>query len=311
VRLRGARRATVLLLTVGSLSVAGCGQGGGGTKTTTSPPRPDGLVTVRTITYTSSFDGSRVAALVATPRAVSSRGCVIWEFGFGSTKEQTSALWQGLAALGLTTVSIDLRYQGARASSPAETAQALTNPAILPKLIRGTVGDLHSAIDFLEKQQYCSRNIAYGGVSLGGVIGTILAAADRRVKAVVLMATPGTWRGVRPAAPGVAKHPHAIAAFDRSLSPFDPDKFIGRISPRPVLILSGVNDQTVPLSNARLLQAAARRPKTIIDYKGPHNPAASPHVANIAQAVASFLLRNLVEPTYGISANKNGTFSQP
>jgi pimeloyl-ACP methyl ester carboxylesterase len=301
----------VALLAAASLLLSGCGRGGGSVHVVASGLHPDGQVNVQQIVYRSSFDGSRVAALVAIPRAVPSRGCFIWQFGFGSKKEESSLVWQGLASLGLTTVSIDFRYTGSRASSQAETSQVLTNPTMLPKLIRGTLGDLHSLIDYLEKQPYCWRNIAYGGESLGGAIGTILAATDKRVKAAVLIATPGHWRGVRPVDPEVASRPGATAAFARLLSPLDPDRFIGRISGRPVLIMNGISDRTVPLSNARALQAAARQPKTIIDYTGGHNLADASDVSSYAEAVASFLLRTIVEPTYGLTANPNATFSRP
>jgi cephalosporin-C deacetylase-like acetyl esterase len=269
--------------------------------------RPDGEVSVSTITYRSSFDGSRVAALVAVPRAVPSRGCVIWQFGYGSTKESSSVAWQGLASLGLTTVSIDFRYHGAR-GSPTDLEQLQRNPTLPPKLVRGTVGDFHSLIDYLEKQAYCSRNIAFGGVSLGGAIGTIVAATDKRVRAAVLISTPGSWRGVYAADEWTRTHPSVMAEFVRLMAPFDPDRFIGRISPRPVLILSGIDDQTVRLPNARALQAAARQPKTIIDYNGGHNPIDTPDAYSNAEAVISFLLRNIVEPTYGITAKADGTF---
>jgi hypothetical protein len=271
--------------------------------------RPDGEVSVRTITYRSAFDGSRVAALVAVPRALPSRGCVIWQFGLGSKKEDSSVTWQGLASLGLTTVSIDFRYHGARAS-PTDSVQLRRNPTLLPKLIRGTVGDFHSLIDYLEKQAYCSRNIAFGGVSLGGAIGTIVAATDERVRAAVLVVTPGSWRYIQSLDAWTRRRPGVIAEFHRLLAPLDPDRFIGHISPRPVLILSGINDQIVLLPNARLLQSAARQPKTIIDYKGDHNPADGPDASANADAVASFLLRNIVEPTYGITGHANGTFSR-
>jgi pimeloyl-ACP methyl ester carboxylesterase len=292
-----------------ALLICGCG-GKTAPKMPAVTSRPDGEVSVRTITYRSAFDGSRVAALVAVPRAVPSRGCVIWQFGFGSKKEDSSVIWQGFASLGLTTVSIDFRDHGARASSPAETEQVLTNPTLLPKLIRGTVGDLHSLIDYLEKQAYCRRNIAYAGVSLGGAIGTILAATDKRVKAAVLIVTPGAWRGVTPADKETARRPAVIASFARLLSPLNPDRFIGRISPRPVLILNGIDDQTVPISNARALQAAAGHPKVVINYKGGHNPASGPAASANGDAVASFLLRNIVEPTYGITAKPDATFSE-
>jgi pimeloyl-ACP methyl ester carboxylesterase len=271
--------------------------------------RLDGEVSVRTITYRSSFDGSRVAALVAVPRALPSRGCVIWQFGLGSKKEDSSVTWPGFASLGLTTVSIDFRYHGARAG-PTDSEQLRRNPTMLPNLIRGTVGDFHSLIDYLEKQAYCSRNIAFGGVSLGGAIGTIVAATDKRVRAAVLAVTPGSWRGVPSADAWTRRRPRLIAEFYRLMAPLDPDRFIGHISPRPVLILSGINDQIVLLPNARVLQAAAREPKTIIDYKGGHNPVEGPEASANADAVASFLLRNIVEPTYGITGHANGTFSQ-
>ena len=291
-----------------ALLIGGCG-GKPARRMQTVPvtSRSDGEVSVRTITYRSSFDGSRVAALVAIPRAVPSRGCVIWQFGLGSKKEDSSVTWQGLASIGLTTVSIDFRYHGARAS-PTDSEQLQRNPTLLPKLIRGTVGDFHSLIDYLEKQAYCFRNVAFGGVSLGGAIGTIVAATDKRVKAAVLVVTPGSWRGVHAADAWTRSHPGVIAEFYKLMAPLDPYRFIGRISPRPVLILNGINDQTVLLRNARVLQAAARQPKTIIDYKGAHNPFDGPDAASSAEAVMSFLLRNIVEPTYGITAKADGTF---
>lgn len=313
-RAPGPRLAVAALLAVGSLLVGGCG-GAGKSSGVTHGARPDGLLNVRTIAYRSSFDGSEVTGLVAIPRGVASRGCVIWQFGLGSTKEDSEAAWQGLATLGLTTFSIDFRDQGARASSSTEYLQAARHANTFAQLIRGTVGDLRSAVGYLEKQPYCSRNVAYAGVSLGGVIGTILAATDKRVKAALLIATPGTFRaslttpGV-PVLPGVDGHPAQLAAALRILSPLDPARFVARISPRPVLIMSGTKDTTVLLSNARLLQAAARRPKTVIDYDGGHNPAVGPAAPGVAQAIASFLLRHVVEPTYGIFGNENGTFDQ-
>src|SRR5438034_5325762 len=126
-------------------------------------PRSDGLVQVHTIAYASSLDGSRITGLVATPRASASRGCVIWQDG-GSRKEDSSPAWPTLAALGLTTFSIDLRHQGARASGSAELEQMTRDPKTLAELVRGTVADLRSAIDYLENQPYCRRNIAYAGV---------------------------------------------------------------------------------------------------------------------------------------------------
>lgn len=266
----------------------------------TSPPRPDGLVEVHTITFTSSYDGSQVAALVAIPRGVSSQGCVIWQCGFGSNKEDSSQAWQRLASLGLSTLSIDLRHHGARSSGTAELERVRRSPTLYAEIIRGTVADLQSAIDYLEQQPYCRRNIAVAGVSLGGAIGAILAAIDTRTKAAAIMSTPATWREVLtqpaiPLFPG-ARDPQQLAAALQILSPLDPARFVGRISPRAVLILNGRDDEIVPLSTARALQAAVREPKTVLVYDGGHDPFSGPAAGSNAQAVASFLSRNLVEP---------------
>lgn len=256
--------------------------------------RPEGLVDVRTVTYRSSFDDTDVTGLAAIPRGVTPRGCVIWQYGFRSTKEETLNAWQALAALGLATFSIDFRFHGARGSGEAGHQDVLEQPAKFRAMVRGTVGDLRSAIDHLEEQPYCAKNIAYVGVSLGGAVGTILAAGDPRVKAAVLVVTPGTWSGL-PTVPAGA-------------SAFDPDRYVGKIAPRPVLIMSGRSDTTVPIANARRLEAAARRPKTVVEFDGGHDPATGRDGVDNANAIISFLLRTVVEPTYGVDGHTDGIF---
>jgi pimeloyl-ACP methyl ester carboxylesterase len=280
---------------VGGLVILLLAGGREGPKPGQGPPggRPDGLVDVRTVTYRSSLDDTDVTGLAAIPRGVTPRGCVIWQYGFRSTKEQSHYAWQPLAALGLTTFSIDFRFHGARGSGEAGYREVLERPAKFRAMMRGTVGDLRSAVDYLEKQRYCAKNIAYVGVSLGGAMGTILAAGDERVKSVVLAVTPGTWR-----------HTTAPAG----VSAFDPDRYVGKIAPRPVLIMSGLKDTTVPIGNAHRLQAAARRPKSVVDFDGGHDPAVGPDGVQNANTIFSWLLRTVVEPTYSVDGNADGTF---
>jgi hypothetical protein len=200
------------MLVTSPLFVGACGDGGNSIHRVTAP-HADGLLTIQTITYRSSFDGTNVTALVATP----SRGWVIWQFGVGSKKEDSSAAWQGPASLGLTTFSSDFRDDGALASSPGELERAIRNPNTFGELIRGTCADLHSAIDYLVKQPYCRQNTAYVGVSLGGVTGTMVAGTDKHVKAAVLVVTPWTFRVAltspgEPILPGIARDPAKLAA---------------------------------------------------------------------------------------------------
>jgi fermentation-respiration switch protein FrsA (DUF1100 family) len=236
----------------------------------------------------------------------------MWQGGFGSTKEDSSQTWQCLASLGLATLSIDLRHHGARGSGAAELERVCRDPSLYAEVIRGTVSDLRSAIDYLETQPYCFGCIASAGVSLGGAVATILTATDERIKAALIMSTPGRWREVLthariPRCSERTLDPEALASAQKILSPLDPARFIGRIAPRPVLILSGLDDEIVVTSTARALQTAARRPKTIVNYSGGHDPFSGPVRAGNGEAIASFLLRNVVEPTYGVAGNADGT----
>jgi len=293
-----ARRRRRLALIAGALTMllvaAGCGAGKPKPDTGDTVGKPEDLVDVRTITYKSSLDGAEVTGLAAVPRAVKSRGCVIWQYGFRSTKEDSHYAWQPLAALGLTTFSIDFRYHGARGNGAQDFQEILAQPAKFRAMVRGTIADLRSAIDVLERQPYCHNNVAYVGVSLGGAIGTIVAADDQRVRSTVLAVTPGTWNNVETIPPGVSE--------------YDPDRYVGKIAPRPLLILSGLTDTTVSIANSRKLQAAAGKSKTVVDFDGGHDPAVGPDGVSNANTIFSFLLRTVVEPTYGIAGGKDGTF---
>jgi fermentation-respiration switch protein FrsA (DUF1100 family) len=60
----------------------------------------------------------------------------------------------------------------------------------------------------------------------------------------------------------------AIAWYFGSV--FDPVKYVGRISPRPVLLQNGKADTVVAPAAAQALQDAARPPKTVLWYEGDH-----------------------------------------
>lgn len=51
---------------------------------------------------------------------------------------------------------------------------------------------------------------------------------------------------------------------------YDPLDYIGTISPRPLLLIHGTQDQIIPFSQAEELLAAAQQPKSLLRYDGPH-----------------------------------------
>jgi hypothetical protein len=76
------------------------------------------------------------------------------------------------------------------------------------------------------------------------------------------------------------------------------------------LILSWLEDKTVVIRTRARTPGSRGPSESIVDYKGGRGPFSGPASTSNSHAIASFLLRYLVEPTYGVSGAANGTFTQ-
>jgi acetyl esterase/lipase len=252
---------------LGATALSGCFGGGGGERSRdmlharTTHTRLDGPIKVERVVYSSS-GGRRVAGLFATPRGVSPRGCLIWEGGLHSRKEDLKQIWDGAARLGLAVFSIDLRYG----------------------MLRRSLADLERGVDYLQRRRECRRNVAYGGLGAGGMIGSVLAGRDRRIRAAVLISAGPTWS--------------SLIGAERSVPKLDPVRWIPSISPRPVLVMTGTRDPSLPRRAAARVESAARSPKRLVRYRGGESPFKGPDTTRNAFAIESFLLRWVVKPTY-------------
>lgn len=290
-----------------ALVLAGCGGSGNGSAAgpahvQTTASSLQGPILLEHISYT-TFDGSRVPALFSIPRAYPARGCLIWEGAFGSTKRSAATLGGPLARLGLAVFSIDLRDHGQRATGPAQLANAVSSAGGVSALVTDSVKDLERAVDYLWTQPSCRHNLAYGGIGLGGIIGSILAAQDRRIGAAILVSVPPNWRqfittGATAFLRGIAGQPARLNVALQRLSPLDPERWLGRISPRPLLFLFASHDPLIPPAAARRTVAAAGEPKTVIYYDGAATPLGGSAAAGTVNPVEIFLLKYVVEPTY-------------
>jgi pimeloyl-ACP methyl ester carboxylesterase len=280
-RVRVALPATIAV--VSAAAFGGCFGGHGGSpdavRARTQDTRLRGPVAVERIVYSTSH-GNRVPALFAVPRGVSPRGCLIWENGLNARKEDPTQIWDGAARLGLAVFTMDLRQQGQLGDEREEAQRAITDPSRLAAFVRGSVADLSTGVDYLEQRRECRQNLGYAGLGLGGMVGSVLAGRDPRIRATVIMSSAPSW-GSQPI-----------------LSPLDPVRWIPRISPRPVLVMSGRNDPLIPPDAAAQVQSAARAPKRVVNYRGGHSPFRGPDAARNALAIERFLLRWLVRPTY-------------
>lgn len=131
----------------------------------------------------------------------------------------------------------------------------------------GTVDDAHAALDYLlSRPDVDSDRIVAFGQSLGGAIGIVLAAERPEVCG---LATDGAFDSYRQIASWHIHQNPLLMCVAWWVPPVlmsnghDPIHCIGRIAPRPVLIMHGAADAVVPVNMAHALYAAAAEPKEL------------------------------------------------
>lgn len=183
-------------------------------------------------------EGLVVLTFSAEDDAATKRPLVFVQHGLGSRKERHLDLCLRLAEAGFTACSLDARFHGDRATR--EMRGLLSDVYAAPFLeafaetIRGTVEDIAAAATY-----FGARSYGVIGHSMGGFIALQTALADPRVSCVVSIA--GALVLTPP--PGAAYPPEAAEAMRRG----DLVERAPGFWPRPVLLLHGTDDETVPL----------------------------------------------------------------
>ena len=185
-----------------------------------------------------------------------------------------------IARGGSSVLAIDMQYFGERSSdllttfTEQEKHDRLYNqpPAYLAWVTQ-TVKDVSRSFDLLVEQRGADpKRIGLIGASRGAIVATIAGAADRRLAAVALI-----YGG------------HFDALEREHLPAACPANYIGRISPRPLLMINGTHDtDMIKETSVEPLQRLARQPKTILWEE-------SGHQAMLTEEHRSFLLRWLHE----------------
>jgi len=152
-------------------------------------------------------------------------------------------------------VVLSFNFRGA-GSSPGEFS------------LSGWLDDLRAAVDHLLTMEVVS-GVWVAGSSTGGALAICEAAEDERVRGVASLAAPATFSGwaedpdallAHARAVGVVRdkdHPDDPERWARELREIDPVSVVGKIAPRPLLIVHGSDDETVPPTDARALAEAA------------------------------------------------------
>lgn len=143
----------------------------------------------------------------------------------------------------------------------------------------GWTHDLKAAIDFFSSlDEVKGSELALLGSSGGAAVSVYVAASDPRISCVVTLACPANFDGLMPKSRaeaiighfrsiGVIRDKDFPASIDDWLEGFhtvSPIRYIHQISPRPLLLIHGDKDDTIPLEQAHQLYAQAKDPKELV-----------------------------------------------
>jgi dienelactone hydrolase len=180
-----------------------------------------------------------------------------------------------LSRAGWSVLSIDLQFFGERTTqllttfSEQEKHDKLYNQSsTYLAWVTQTVKDVSRAVDFMVEQRGVdARRTGLAAFSRGAILGSIAAGVDRRISPVVLL-----FGG------------HFDALETGHLPAACPANYIGRIGPRPLLMVNGTQDSDmIKDRSVDPLFKIARQPKQAIWTDGGHGFMTEEHRAAIVQ----------------------------
>lgn len=231
-----------------------------------------GAIAITRLRYTGGA-GARVPACLVAPLAppAGPMPAVILQHGANTSKDDhyIQAPARRWAKEGWTVLTIDLDQHGER--STLEPTDVMTRRRLIgrPEFVAQGVADLRAGLALLAaRPDVDADRIAYAGFSLGGMLGTVFAAEESRVRAAAIVIA-GSFAHTRYWERGEteADRERRRAAAEAT----DPAFFAGRIAPRPFLMVNTESDPIFPRDAVETLFAAAREPKELRWHPGTHH----------------------------------------
>jgi len=134
------------------------------------------------------------------------------------------------------------------------------------------------ALDYLERRGDVEMSkVVVMGYSFGAPFVPVIMANDARPAVAVMVYGGGDMESLIRHNVGRYEGPFAanVAGMLSGvlLRPLEPLRYVGKISPRPVLMVNGEDDEQVPRANAEMLYESAGQPKKILWLESKHvNP---------------------------------------
>ncbi|MCI0512843.1 dienelactone hydrolase family protein [candidate division KSB1 bacterium] len=216
-------------------------------------------------------NGLEISCLVRTPRDSTRRyPALLVMNGFDEGKKVISLF---RSSESVVLISFDYPYSGRRKFKGADIGPFL--PHIRNSILR-SVSVVLTVMDYLEQRpEVDPQKLFVVGASFGAPFAVNAAAIDPRIKAVILLYGGGdiakmvefsTTKGLK----SVWARKFLGWFVAALLAPAEPLKYVEYISPRPLLMINGKNDESIFAECSQKLYDRARQPKEIIWLETPH-----------------------------------------
>ncbi len=223
------------------------------------------------LSYESVHD-QRVTAILSLPKVISSPcPAVLVMHGSGGNKDSdyVSAICQEMNKRGVAALSIDAQYRGDRTKTGHSGDLRPDSYAMRDAWVQDVI-DLRRAVDYLQSRPDIRKDkIGFIGFSMGAMLGSVLGGVEPRV-ACFLLAVPGG--GFVNLAKHVDLYPKLKEKWPISMTPevlkrveefafvADPIYFIGKILPRPLLMIVAKQDEIIPAEASSILIETGKIP---------------------------------------------------
>jgi dienelactone hydrolase len=218
-------------------------------------------IAIHDVSYVSG--GRTIQGYLLVPQGAEKRPAVVFVHGSGGDRSELLGQAAALAARNVVTLTIT-----APSSSVSSTPTTLAG--LLAQARSLTVNDVvavRRAVDLLRAQPTVDGDrIGYVGWSAGARLGAVLATAEPRLKALVLVSA-----GADPLSAFVARAPQGSRAQVRTvLGSVDPLRYIAWARPGSLLLEDGRKDEVVPRAALENVVHAAPSGTTVRWYDATH-----------------------------------------
>jgi len=244
-------------------------------------------------------DGDVVPFYIVTPLGATPQNRVpgiVLVHGLTQNIDQMLFAAQFYAAQGYASVIPEIVNHGERMQS----GHALFGSDVvsLRADIIESVGDIRRTLDvFAARPNVDNKRIGLVGLSLGSILGSITTALDTRIQTAIFAVGGADWRTILSTSQISSDKTKAAARQLNAqqialLDDVDPKNFVGRIAPRPVLMLNGKRDTIIPVAAAKAFFQSAREPKKQIWFDADHFLP----VMEVAGPINDWLQAHLMKP---------------